>query len=97
MEKKTAAALGNAMEDIKKKDVKGLIEAKQAMQEQMQALQESEGQFLHFLQTAAPGFSCPYCGAQCIAKLARTPSQTGFSANYLTCISLKSNSNSANI
>ena len=85
MEKKTAAALGNAMEDIKKKDVKGLIEAKQAMQEQMQALQESEGQFLHFLQTAAPGFSCPYCGAQCIEKC-RTTEHKSMSGCLTECL-----------
>merc|ERR1719263_1935505 len=66
IEKKTVAALGTAMEDIKKKDMKGLKEAKEALQESVKALEESEGQFLHFLQIEAPGFSCPYCGAQCI-------------------------------
>merc|ERR1719194_56043 len=68
-----------------KMDVKGLIEAKQAMQEQMQALQESEGQFLHFLQTAAPGFSCPYCGAQCIEKC-RTTEHKSMSGCLTECL-----------
>jgi hypothetical protein len=72
IEKKTVAALGTAMEDIKKKDMKGLKEAKEALQESVKALEESEGQFLHLLQIEAPGFSCPYCGAQCIEKCRAT-------------------------
>jgi hypothetical protein len=72
IEKKTVAALGTAMEDIKNKDMKGLKEAKQALQDSVKALEESEGQFLHFLQIEAPGFSCPYCGAQCIEKCRAT-------------------------
>jgi hypothetical protein len=67
IEKKTVSALGTAMEDIKKKDMKGLKEANEALQES-----ESEGQFLHFLQIEAPGFSCPYCGAQRIEKCRAT-------------------------
>jgi hypothetical protein len=72
IEKKTVAALGTAMEDIKNKNMKGLKEAKEALQESVKALEESEGQFLHFLQIEAPGFSCPYCGAQCIEKCRAT-------------------------
>merc|ERR1719440_2248105 len=72
IEKKTVAALGTAMEDIKNKNMKGLKEAKEALQQSVKALEESEGQFLHFLQIEAPGFSCPYCGAQCIEKCRAT-------------------------
>jgi len=72
IEKKTVTALGTAMEDIKNKDMKGLKEAKEALQQSVKALEESEGQFLHFLQIEAPGFSCPYCGAQCIEKCRAT-------------------------
>jgi hypothetical protein len=72
IEKKTVSALGTAMEDIKNKNMKGLLEAKAALQESVNALEESEGQFLHLLQIEAPGFSCPYCGAQCIEKCRAT-------------------------
>jgi hypothetical protein len=72
IEKKTVVALGTAMEDIKKKDMKGLKEAKEALQQSVKALEESEGEFLHLLQIEAPGFSCPYCGAQCIEKCRST-------------------------
>merc|ERR1719316_2543406 len=65
-----------ALKDIKNKDAKGLLEAKQALQESMEALQEQNGEFLHFLQTTAPGFSCPYCGAQCIEKCVSTEHKT---------------------
>jgi hypothetical protein len=73
---KTMTALKDAIKDIKNKDAKGLLEAKKALQESMEALQEQNGEFLHFLQTTAPGFSCPYCGAQCIEKCVSTEHKT---------------------
>jgi hypothetical protein len=85
IERKTVAALGTAMEDIKKKDMKGLKEAKEALQESVKALEESEGQFLHFLQIEAPGFSCPYCGAQCIEKC-RTTEHKSMSGCLTECL-----------
>jgi hypothetical protein len=76
VQEKTKTALADAIKDIKNKDAKGLLEAKQALQESMEALQEQNGEFLHFLQTTAPGFSCPYCGAQCIEKCVSTEHKT---------------------
>merc|ERR550514_553539 len=72
----TMTALKDAIKDIKNKDAKGLVEAKKALQASMEALQEQNGEFLHFLQTTAPGFSCPYCGAQCIDKCVSTEHKT---------------------
>jgi hypothetical protein len=85
IEKKTVSALGTAMEDIKKKDMKGLKEAKEALQQSVKALEESEGEFLHFLQIEAPGFSCPYCGAQCIEKC-RTTEHKSMSGCLTECL-----------
>jgi hypothetical protein len=73
-------ALKKAIVDIKNKDVKGIEEAKKALMATEEALEVSQGNFLHFLQTdartEAPGFSCPYCGAQCIEKCRSTENKS---------------------
>lgn len=95
-EQTTETALKTAIEDIKKKDVKGLTEAKNALQASMAAMineqQSQQGDFLHFLQTDAErqptgSFSCPYCGAQCVEKC-RTNEHKSYSACLTECIAL---------
>jgi hypothetical protein len=76
VQESTAKALKGAIKDIENHDAKGLVEAKKALEASMQALQEQSGEFLHFLQVEAPGFSCPYCGAQCIDKCVGTEHKT---------------------
>jgi hypothetical protein len=76
LQEQTEKALTSAITDIKNKDPKGLEEAKKALQATMEALSAQSGEFLHFLQLAAPGFSCPYCGAQCIEKCVSTEHKT---------------------
>jgi len=95
-EETTEKALKTAIEDIKKKDVKGLTEAKDALQASMAAMineqQSQQGDFLHFLQTDASrqptgSFSCPYCGAQCVEKC-RENEHKSYSACLTECIAL---------
>merc|ERR1719271_2314777 len=81
LQEQTEKALDGAIKDIKNKDAKGLEEAKKDLQASMEALQEQSGEFLHFLQVLAPGFSCPYCGAQCIEKCVQGEHKT-----YSTCL-----------
>jgi len=76
LQQSTATALKDAIKDIENHDAKGLVEAKKALEASMQALQQQSGEFLHFLQVEAPGFSCPYCGAQCIEKCVSTEHKT---------------------
>merc|ERR1719453_110501 len=95
-EETTEKALKTAIEDIKHKDVKGLEEAKNALQASMAAMvneaQSQQGDFLHFLQTDAErqptgSFSCPYCGAQCVEKC-RNNEHKSYGACLTECIAL---------
>lgn len=92
----TEKALKTAIVDIKKKDVKGLEEAKDALQASMAAMmneqQATSGDFLKLLQTSAErqptgSFSCPYCGAQCVEKCRNTEHKS-YSACLTECIAL---------
>jgi len=65
-------ALKKAIVDIQNKDIKGVEEAKKALMATEEALEVSQGHFLALLQSDAPGFACPYCGAQCIEKCRST-------------------------
>jgi hypothetical protein len=95
-EETTEKALKTAIEDIKHKDIKGLTEAKNALQASMAAMvneaQSQQGDFLHFLQTDAErqptgSFACPYCGAQCVEKC-RNNEHKSYSACLTECIAL---------
>jgi len=85
VEEETAKALDDAIVDIEHKDPKGLIKAKDALTASMQAMQDSQGVFLHLLQIEEPGFACPYCGAQCIEKCHSTEHKS-MSACLTECI-----------
>lgn len=68
------STMKNAIESVKKGDVTALSKAQQALQHSMQAMQASQGEFLHFLQlgewmaTEKSSKGCPYCKAQCLEK-----------------------------
>jgi len=92
----TETALKTAIVDIKKKDVKGLEEAKDALQASMAAMvneqQSTSGDFLKLLQIEVErqptgSFSCPYCGAQCVEKCRNTEHKS-YSACLTECIAI---------
>jgi predicted RNA-binding Zn-ribbon protein involved in translation (DUF1610 family) len=78
-------ALKKAIVDIQNKDIKGVEEAKKALMATEEALEVSQGHFLAFLQSDAPGFACPYCGAQCIEKC-RTTEHKSMSGCLTECL-----------
>jgi len=85
VQEQTEKALEGAIVSIEHKDPKGLIMAKDALTNSMQALEETSGEFLKFIQITEPGFACPYCGAQCIEKC-RTTEHKSMSACLSECI-----------
>jgi hypothetical protein len=70
MRKHDIAAMKDAVEGIKKGDMKAVARARTALQESLKAMQSQTGGFLYLIQLGhrMEERDCPYCAAQCVDK-----------------------------
>lgn len=82
MNKHDVKSMNDAIDAIKKGDMKALMKAQSALMDSMKAMQAQSGGFLYLIQLGhrSQSLDCPYCAAQCFDKCHAS------GKSYTTCL-----------